>query len=122
MEETEHEEASEVFDQGCWNGEDDEDEHCDGVDRTSTHDGNLAEWGKNQRSYAIGEDVEGERERSVGWGDAELLDNAAFARGVNCRAGIDGECVGADDHGYEAALAIGPILGVCCIVRCVPVD
>ena len=62
LEETEHEEACKVLDQGRGDGENDEQEHCDGVDGASTDDGDLAERGKNQWSYAVGEDVEGERE------------------------------------------------------------
>ena len=59
LEETEHEKACEVFDQRGWDGKDDKDEHCDGVDWTSTDNGDFAERCKNQWSHAVGEDVEG---------------------------------------------------------------
>lgn len=47
LQESKHEEACEIVDQSGWNGDDHEDEHCDGVDRTSTDDGDFAEGGKN---------------------------------------------------------------------------
>lgn len=43
LEETEHEEAGEVFDESRWDGEDDEQEHRDGVDGTAADDGNFTE-------------------------------------------------------------------------------
>ena len=47
LKETEHEEACEVVDQSRWDGEDHEDQHCDGIDWTSTDDGDFAEGRKN---------------------------------------------------------------------------
>ena len=122
LEETEHEEACKVFDQSGWDGEDEEDEKGDGVDWTPADDWDFTERCKNQWAYAVGEDVEGERERCIGWGDAKFFDDAGFTRGVDCGAGVDGEGVGADYQGHKEALAVGPILWVCCIVRCVPVN
>lgn len=121
MEETKHEKACEVFDQRRRDREDDEDQHCDGVDWTSTDDGDLAEGCKDQWSHAVGEDVEGERERSVGRRHAEFFDHSAFAGGVNRGAAVDGERIGADEPGDKAALAIRPILRVCGIVCRIPV-
>lgn len=97
LEETEYEEACEVFDQSGWDGEDDEDQHCDGIDGTSTDYGDFAEGRKNQWAHAVGEDVEGEREGSIGWRDTEFLDDAGFAGRVDCGAAVDGESVGANE-------------------------
>ncbi len=122
LEEAEDEEAGEVLDEGRRDGQDDEDEHRDGVDGAAADDGNFAQGGEDERAHAVGEDVEGEGEGGVGGGDAEFGDDAGFAGGVDGGAAVDGKGVGADEGGDETALAVGPVLGVGWIVGRVPVD
>ena len=121
LKESQHKEASEILDQSRWDGQDDEDEHCNRVNWTSADNRDFAEGRKNQWSYAIGEDVEGEGKRRIGWGDAELFDDAGFARGVNRGPAVDGERIDADEQGNKATLTVGPVLGIGRIVCRVPV-
>ena len=57
LEETKDKEAGEVVDESGGDGEDDEEEECDGVDGTSTDTGNFAQGGEEKRSNTVGKDV-----------------------------------------------------------------
>lgn len=122
LDETEDDEAGEVADQRRRDGQDDEEEHGNDVDRVPPDPGDLAQGREDEGPDAVAQDVHAQAERGDDIADAELGDDAGDGGDVDGGGGVDDEGVEADEQGEQEALPVGPVVWVGLVVGVVPVD